>query len=327
VIRDSTAPPEPPDLAQLLSPQFFDSPLPSFTFGLAALYLAGVIRLAATGRRWSAGRTVVFILGCVVAILVTGGGVERYGTEMVSVFMFQQLTLMMLVPPLLVLGSPGTLLLRAIPHRGAGRVVLRFTLTLLRSRGTAWLLHPAVTVPLFLLAFYGLYLAKLADPILQLPNGHVALEFAFLTSGLLFSAPILSNDPLPVRLSYPARVIDVTAGIALHAFFGVFLMTSPTVFLESFVGPTTALGLDPGRDQELAGGLAWSYGEGPNALLLVYILHRWFRDDTAKARAADRRADEFGDPDLESYNDYLRSLRSAPERPNDPQPPVRKELP
>jgi putative membrane protein len=147
---------EPPDLAQLLSPQFFDSPLPSLTFGLLALYLAGVIRLAATGHRWSAGRTVVFVLGCAITILATGSGVERYGTEMVSVFMFQQLTLMMLVPPLLVLGSPGTLLLRAIPHRGPGRIVLRFALTLLRSRGAAWLLHPAVTVPLFLLAFYGL---------------------------------------------------------------------------------------------------------------------------------------------------------------------------
>jgi len=309
VIRDLSVPQEPPGFPEFLSPQFFDSPIPTVALGLAVLYLAGAIRLAASGRSWPIGRTIVFLLGCIVTILVTGTGVERYGTAMVSVFMFQQLTLMMLVPPLLVLGSPGTLLLRATPHRGPGRVILRLALAALRNRAAMWLVHPAVTVPLFLLAFYGLYLAGLADPILRLPFGHLVLELGFLMFGVMFSLPILSNDPLPVRMSYPARVIDVTAGIALHAFFGVFLMTSPTVFLETFTQPTMALGLDPLRDQEFAGGLAWSYGEGPNALLLVYLLHRWFRDDTSKARAADRRADKFGDPDLDSYNDYLRSLR------------------
>ncbi len=309
MIRDADLPQEPPGLSQFLATQFFDSPIPSLAVGVAVLYLVGAIRLRASGRSWPIGRTIVFLLGCLVMILVTGTGVERYGTAMVSVFMFQQLTLMMLVPPLLVLGSPGTLLLRATPRRGPGRVVLRIALAALRTRVAVWLVHPAVTVPLFLLAFYGLYLAKLADPILRLPFGHLALEVAFVVFGVMFSLPILSNDPLPVRMPYPARVIDVAAGIALHAFFGVFLMTSPSLFLSAFVESTTALGLDPLRDQELAGGLAWSYGEGPNAFLLVYLLHRWFRDDTSKARAADRRADAFGDPDLDSYNDYLRSLR------------------
>lgn len=44
---------------------------------------------------------------------VTGLAVENFGYALFSVFMFQQLTLMMAIPPLLVLGSPGTLLLRA----------------------------------------------------------------------------------------------------------------------------------------------------------------------------------------------------------------------
>ena len=58
----------------------------------------------------------------------------------------------------------------------------------------------------------------------------------------------------------------------------------------------------------LAGGLAWSYGEAPTLLMLIYVMHRWFRNDTAQAVAADRRADAHGDPELDAYNDYLTRL-------------------
>jgi putative membrane protein len=308
-------PDAPPDIGQFLAPNLQPLPLlPLIGLVLAGLYLLGAIRLWATGRPWSIGRTITFLLGCLTIILVTGLGVEGYGYVMLSVFMFQQLTLMMLVPALLVLGSPGTLLLRATPHRGWGRIVLRLALHGLRSRVAGWLLHPAFTVPLFLLSFYGLYLTNLADPILALPFGHLGLELSFLVAGMFFTLPILSSDPLPIRMSYPARAIDLTVEVALHAFFGVFLMISPSLLLDSFANPPQSLGVDPLADQGIAGGLAWSYGEGPNVLMLLYILQRWFRDDTSKAAAADVRAARYGDPDLDAYNEYLAQLRQRDEK-------------
>ncbi|GMM95525.1 hypothetical protein MTsN4n12_09330 [Microbacterium sp. MTN4-12] len=81
----------------------------------------------------------------------------------------------------------------------------------------------------------------------------------------------------------------------------------PTL-IDGFAGPTSALGIDPIEDQRLAGGLAWSYGEAPTLLMLIFGMHRWFRADTAQAVAADRRADAHGDPELDAYNDYLTRL-------------------
>ncbi|WP_224744477.1 MULTISPECIES: cytochrome c oxidase assembly protein [Microcella] len=303
-------PDAPPSLEQFLA--FDPQPLPILPLvglSLAALYVVGAARLWATGRHWSVGRTVVFLLGCLSIVLVTGLGVEGYGYVMFSVFMFQQLTLMMLIPPLLVLGSPGTLLLRATPHRGWGRGVLRLALSGLRSRLGRWLLHPVVTVPLFLFSFYGLYLADFADPILSTPGGHVSLELGFLAAGVLFTIPILSSDPLPIRMSYPARALDLAAEVALHAFFGVFIMMSPSLIVDYFSTPPPALGIDPLADQGVAGGLAWSYGEAPTVLILLYILHRWHRYDTSRAAAADLKADRYGAPELEAYNAYLDRLR------------------
>ncbi len=302
-------PADPPTFLGFLMPVPLPFPvLPALAALLAAGYLIGAVRLWVQGRRWSVWRTVCFLTGCLVLAAVTGLGVEAYGYALLSVFMFQQLSLMMAIPPLLVLGSPGTLLLRATPHHGVGRLVLRAAHLGLRSRVSRWMLSPWVALPLYLFAFYGLYLADLADRILAAPAGHIALEVAFLMSGILFTIPVLSADPLPVRLSHGGRALDVFAEAALHALFGVFLMMAPGLLVEHFTASTIALGVDPLNDQWLAGALAWSYGEGPTLLILLYIVHRWFRDDSTRAAAAARYADVHGDPELDAYNAYLRTL-------------------
>lgn len=303
-------PDTPPTLLGFLTPVPFPFPLlPALAVLLAAGYLAGAVRLWTQGRRWPVWRTVSFLLGCLTLAAVTGLGVEAYGYALLSVFMFQQLSLMMAIPPLLVLGSPGTLLLRATPHHGAGRIILRTAHAGLRSRAARWALSPWVALPLYLFAFYGLYLADLADRILAAPGGHITLEVAFLVAGILFTIPVLSSDPLPVRLSHGGRALDVFAEAALHAFFGVFLMMATSLLVDHFAAPTLALGIDPIEDQRLAGGLAWSYGEAPTLLMLMFVMHRWFRDDTARDAADARYADTHGDPELDAYNAYLDTLR------------------
>jgi len=166
-------------------------------------------------------------------------GLEDYGREMFSVFMFQQLTLMMTIPPLLVLGSPGSLLLRAMPHVWPGRMVLVAALGLLRSRAARLLLHPGFTIPLFLLLFYGLYFSDLDEVLLGSTGGHFAVEALFLAAGVVFAVPLLSADPLPVRQTHLGRMFDLFAEMPLHAFFGVIVMMSATTFVAAFQAPAS----------------------------------------------------------------------------------------
>lgn len=140
-------PDDAPTLTNLLLPAQGPFPtLPMLAAVLAIAYLlGGVVRLRRQRRRWPLWRTVCFLLGCLVLAATTGGvGVEAYGYALLSVFMFQQLTLMMTVPPLLILGSPGTLLLRATPHHGGvGLVMLRTAHAGLRHPPAArWALSP-----------------------------------------------------------------------------------------------------------------------------------------------------------------------------------------
>lgn len=303
-------PTAPPTLATLFAPTLQPLPvLPALAVAMAAAYLAGAVRMWTTGRRWSPWATLSFLTGCAVLVVVMGFGIEGYGLRLFSAFMFQQLTLMMAVPPLLVLGRPGSLLLRATPHHGPGILVLRGAYWGLRSRAGRVLLHPAFMVPLFLVSFYGLYLTDLASSVLSTWIGHTGLEVAFLAAGLLFTAAVLSRDPLPVRQSHLGRAADMFFEMPLHAFFGVIVMLSVTPLVTVFASPPSGWDIDVIADQELAGALAWSYGEIPSVLLLLVVFVRWRREDDRGARAHDRHVDQHGDADLDAYNAYLHQLQ------------------
>jgi putative membrane protein len=252
--------------------------IPLLVLGAAVLYFAGAVRLWRKGRRWSVAATVSFLAGCLVTAVVMGAGIEGYGFRLFSAFMFQQLTLMMAVPPLLVLGRPGTLLLRATPHVGLGRIVLKVALWALRSAVGRVLLHPALSIALFLLSFYALYLGSLADRLLSTWGGHVGLEVAFLLAGVLFTVPVLSSDPLPRRQRPWGRAVDMFVEMPLHAFFGVIVMMASAPLVDAFSQPPASWGVNVMSDQAIAGGLAWSYGELPSLVLLLIVFTRWERE-------------------------------------------------
>ena len=176
---------------------WFPPPLPVLPVVAAVLlawYLMAVRAVRANGKSWPWPRTASFVAGCVILTAVTGLAIDSYGYRLFSAFMFQHLTLSVLVPPLLVLGAPGRLLLRSTPHRGLGRYVLIAALAGLRCRVSRILLHPGCTIPLFLLSYYGLYLSDLFDAAAASVVGHLALQLFFLGSGLLFILPILVSN-------------------------------------------------------------------------------------------------------------------------------------
>ncbi len=312
MIGELVLPTTPPSVSTMLA--WLPPPvplLPVVAIGSAVWYSIAVWTVTARGGAWPWTRTVSFLAGCLVLAAVTGLAIDSYGYRLFSAFMFQHLTLSILVPPLLVLGAPGRLLLRSTPHRGVGRYVLIAALGGLRCRVSRIVLNPGFTIPVFLLSYYGLYLSDLFDAAAASVVGHVALQVFFLVSGLLFILPILSTGPLPVRQSNLGRFFDIFLEMPLHVFIGVILMMAPRPLTVTFANPPATWNVDPVADQGIAGALAWSYGE-PVALLTTLIFAvRWRRDE--EAESSKREADvERDDAELAAYNAFLRELHENP---------------
>jgi cytochrome c oxidase assembly factor CtaG/putative copper export protein len=301
----------PPTAARLLFDWRFDLIYGTAAIILAAVYIAGVIRLRRRGDAWPVGRTVAWLLGCAVLLIATSSGIGRYMPAMFSVHMAAHMLLSMLTPILLVLGAPVTLALRALPAAGRDDPPgpREWLLAALHSRVSRILTHPLVALALFVGGFYGLYFGGIFDATAGSHAAHVAMNLHFLLSGYLFYWVVIGVDPTPRPIPPLAKLAIVFASLPLHAFFGVVLMGSKEVMAGSFYESLKLYWhTDLVGDQSLGGAIAWSAGEVPLVLVLLSLLIQWTRADRRTAKRLDRSADRDDDADLAAYNRMLAEL-------------------
>lgn len=277
---------------------------------MAGLYIAGLVRLRRRGDRWSAGRTIPWMLGVAVVFYMTSGAPMAYGRVLFSAHMFSHMTLSMAAPILLVLGAPITLALRALhPRHDGSRGPREWLIAVTESRYMAFLTRPVVAAFLFAGSLVLFYYSVLFEVALTTHVGHELMHVHFLFAGYVFSWVLIGIDPGPHRPSYPMRLLLLFATMAFHAFFALSLMMATTVLqAEYFGGLGRAWGRSLLEDQRLGGGLTWGIGEIPTLILAIVLAIQWAMSDDREARRADRRADRDNDAELRAYNEMLAGL-------------------
>ncbi len=287
-------------------------PAPFFLIGsilVAGLYVYGVLRLRMRGDAWSYVRISCFLIGVLLFVGITCTGLAEYGMYLFSAHMVQHMMLSMLVPLFLLLGAPITLTLRVLHPAGPGRTGPReVLLSFLHSRFAKVISSPLFTLPLFIVSLYGLYFTSLFDYLMKSEWGHDLMLIHFLGVGLLFFWPVMGVDPAPHRSPYVVRILELFAVMPFHAFFGVAIMASTSLFETTFANPPASWGLSAISDQNTAGSIAWGFGEAPTILVLLVLFVQWSKSDQREAKRTDRKADRDGDVDLNEYNEYLAGL-------------------
>lgn len=288
------------------------SPVAWIAVALLAAYLVGAISLWRRGEHWSVWTTISFVGGTLLWFASTALGVNAAADELVSALLFQQITLMVVVPPLILTGAPGRLLLKATPRHGLGRLILGVALRGYFSKMTHALLNPIVPVVITAVAFPGLYFSGALDVFLSLPGGHSILLAIFLLLGIIGGIPLWSRDQVPRKPSYLVRLVGVFAEIQIHALVGlVLIMNSSEIMFDTFAEDPEAWGITRQLDHSIAGTLIWSYGELPLIIMLIVTLSKWRINEQSTAK---RRAPQE-DADLDAYNAYLaEQFGSAPEQ-------------
>lgn len=285
----------------------------------AVFYLAGVRRLCRRGDRWPWYRTALWLAGLGLLLWVTNGPVNVYEQYLFSIHMLGHMLLGMAIPLLLVLAAPITLALRAARKRDDGsRGAREWLLLVVHSRYAAVVTHPLVAGGLFAGSLWLFYYSPLLRWATEDHVGHTWMVIHFLVTGFLFAQTLVGVDPIPNRPPYPLRLLLLLATMAMHAFFGLSIITMAEgghLLLADWYGAMgRTWGEDPVSDQGTGGGIAWSVGEIPTVLLAIIVAIQWNRSDARDARRKDRAADRDGDAELEAYNAMLRE-QGARDRP------------
>lgn len=185
------------------------------TLGLWFAYLLGVRRLRRQRKLWQCRRLISFSLGCGLVMLAFSPPVVEWGHIDLRGHMAQHLLLGMFAPIALMLGAPGTLLLRCVPVATARRITEAAA-----SLPARCLSHPCTALLLDVGGLYLLYLTPLFQLSFSEPLVHLWLQLHFVLAGYLFSWSIAGPDPAPHRPGMSLRLVVLFVAIAAHATLG-----------------------------------------------------------------------------------------------------------
>jgi putative membrane protein len=216
----------------------------------AACYLLAARRV----RRWPPARTAA-CLGGLVALAGALIGADGAAHRTLTGHMAQHLALVFVAAPLLVLGSPIALGLRAAGAR-ARRPLRAGTLA---HPLVGWAALPAVMAITHLTGIYELALRH--DAV------HVAEHVAYIAAAVLFWRPVLGADPVPHRPGFAGRVLYLMLAAGPLALAGVAMQESHRPWYPAYFG-TGAL-----ADQHDAGALMWA--GGGLALAVITLAVAW----------------------------------------------------
>ena len=232
-----------------------------------ALYLRGFMRVhQQMPLRFPLSRLAFYLTGSATLAIALISPLEALDDRLLITHMLQHLLLLLVAPPLLLLGAPQIPLVRAIPP-----ALAKLTIGVIaKSRTCRRLLdsiaHPVGALTLFSLVMLGWHLPGPFQLALRSDGWHIAEHGCFIVAGTFFWYPIVSPWPAAERCSRWALVPYLLIADAENSVLGAFMVFSGRLLYPFYAKVPHVAGISTMTDQIVAGAIMWVPG---SILLLV----------------------------------------------------------
>jgi putative copper resistance protein D len=262
-------------LAEIATRWQFAPVVTAFAVVAAGLYLWGTFRVR---RRhpvnpWPWWRTGLFLTGLFIVVIATQSGVGSYDDVLFWDHMVQHLLLLMVAPPLLVVGQPGTLLLHA-----SRNPVHTWAKRLMRSRVVSALTFPAFGVLLYIGTIVGTHLTGFMNLTMTNDAAHQGEHVLYLVAGYLYFLPLIGREPIRWRVSYPTRLFLLFIAMPVDAFTGLVLGSEGGNPFPSMADGRPGWAPSPIDDVHIGGAVMWVGGAGLMFALMMAVFFAWSRE-------------------------------------------------
>ncbi|MFE4977092.1 cytochrome c oxidase assembly protein [Kitasatospora sp. NPDC056651] len=239
------------------------------------------------GGRWQPTRTAAFLGGLLLWIWCTCSGLGVYERILFTDRAVQVVLLLMVVPLLLALGAPVSLLAEAAPAARRERL-----LRALRSRPSKVLMFPAVSTALLMAPPWLLYFTPWYEWSVSSGLGNVVLHLALVLLGLAYFWPRLQLDPVGHEYPHLVGLFITFAEVIFDAGLGIVLIYGGHLVAEHYYvalgrpwGPSLA------QDQTWGGNAFWVLGDLVGLPFLAALVRRMVVQGREETRAVDAELD------------------------------------
>ena len=246
---------------------------PDIVLGILLLqgaYLLGVTRLRRRLGRAEpveAKHVVFFSAGMLSMYLALSSPIHHLADNFLfSAHMVQHLILILVMPPLLLAGTPPWLI----------RPLFRHNLTLFVAR---WLTRPvqAFAISGFVLAVW--HLPAMYDATLHTHGIHVLEHLMFMVSAIIMWWPVMSPLSEVSRASYPMQMVYLFLLTLPAGFIGAAITFSPRVLYPFYATVPRLWGLDVVSDQQIGGLIMKLPGALAFFITMGVVFVLWYQRD------------------------------------------------
>lgn len=249
--------------------------------GLAVLYEFGARRVNSSAAREpfqrtpipTTGQRISYHLGLVVMFFSLNGWLHDLSDYyLFGAHMLQHLLLAFVVAPLMVMGTPGSLLRPLLALRGVGPVA-------------RWLTRPTRCFAIFTVVVAGWHLPPLYNYALAHHPVHIVQHLMFLAASVLMWWPVLSPLPELPRLNYPGQMLYLFLLTIPMAIVSVYLCYADGVLYPAYASAPRVWGITPMSDQMIGGLIMWIPGGLFFYAIISIVFFRWQQRDGVETTA------------------------------------------
>ena len=251
---------------------------PSVIAGLLALTVGYLLAVGPLRQRFgwaeevNSTKVIAFLAGVFVLFVALLSPLHELGDNyLFSAHMIQHLLLILVAPPLLLLGTPDWLLRPLIRPRWIMATV-------------QFLTKPVVAFFLVNVIFAMWHVPALYDLTLESREAHVIEHLMFIVSGFILWLPILSPMPELPRSSYLIQTVYLFLQPTVPSLLGAIIAFSDRILYSGYAVAPRVWDLSPKSDQQLGGLIMWVPGGLAFLLTVVIVFLVWANQEEAKNR-------------------------------------------
>jgi cytochrome c oxidase assembly factor CtaG len=251
----------------------------------AALYWVGWCRLSrvAHGGAASAGRATAFFAGLVTLLVALLSPIAAYSERLFFMHMIQHLLLLLIAPPLLLMGKPLVPVLWGLPT-GARRQLARLMLPgRSLSRIGDFLTKPILAVVAFVLTIAIWHVPPFYDAAQGRTITHDLEHLMFFGVALLYWWPVVHPAGGRRRLSYAWAIPYLVPPFVEGMLLGILLTFADTPLYRTYAAMEPTWGISTLGDQQIGGLVMWIPGGLFFLIPVLGILTAIFRQEDERA--------------------------------------------